>query len=357
MQQLTEQMRPNSLTDLYGQGHIVDVLQTAAKHGELDNYRVLLFVGPRGCGKTSTARIMAKIHNCLDDKYVSLHGEACNACANCLAIADRTTSNTGVTELDGGSTGNVNAIREILEECRYSPTGSFKKRVYIIDEAHQISPEAKSALLKIMEEPPPHVVFILATTERVKVPIPIQSRCQIFKFRLSNPQGIADYLKTVVTAQGMTADDAALVKIGSLATGSFRDAIQVMTKVFTMTSATHLTLHDVEDSLGLPDSYLTNEIVGSIIAQNGKATLLKLRDALGNGVSPEAIVTEVANKFGNSSIERVETSTSSTVKGWTIPELIELALYIKETAPRFTGTDYGGLGASIALMMACYWRK
>ena len=217
-QALYRKYRPKTFSEVVGQQHITDTLQRQVADGQVGH--AYLFTGTRGTGKTTCARILAKAVNCEHP----VDGAPCNQCAACRGIDDG--SLLDVTELDAASNGSVNDARSLREEAIYPPS-MLKKRVYIIDEVHMLSKDAFNALLKIMEEPPAHLLFILATTELQKVPATILSRCQRFSFKRILPHDMEQQLLRVAQAEAidLTSDGAEL--LARMANGALRDA-QIM---------------------------------------------------------------------------------------------------------------------------------
>ncbi|WP_062309117.1 DNA polymerase III subunit gamma/tau [Alicyclobacillus sendaiensis] len=216
-QALYRAYRPQTFEDLVGQPHVRQTLTNALRSGQLAH--AYLFCGPRGTGKTSTAKLLAKAVNCLQPK----HGfEPCNACEACTSI--QRGSNVDVQEIDAASNRGVDEIRDLRDHVHYLPTMA-KKKVYIVDEVHMLTPEAFNALLKTLEEPPPHVLFVLATTEPHRLPATIISRCQRFDFRRIAPEAIVERLRLVAQSQGIEAADSALWRLAEAADGGLRDAL------------------------------------------------------------------------------------------------------------------------------------
>lgn len=218
-QALYRKYRPQTFDDVYGQGHITDVLRYEVEHGSVSH--AYLFCGSRGTGKTTCAKILARAVNC----EAPIRGNPCGQCASCREIAAGNA--TDVIEMDAASNNGVDAIRQICEEAAYTPA-ALQKKVYIIDEVHMLSQGAFNALLKTIEEPPEHVVFILATTELQKLPATIISRCQRFDFYRIDVKVIADRLHYIAEKENMSLSEDAAILLARQAQGGMRDAIGLM---------------------------------------------------------------------------------------------------------------------------------
>ena len=218
-QALYRKYRPRRFEDVVGQEHITDTLRRQVEAGRTSH--AYIFVGTRGTGKTTCAKILSRALNCLHP----VNGDPCNECESCRGIESGSVMD--VVEIDAASNNGVDSIRAIRDEAIYSPT-EVKKRVYIIDEVHMLSTPAFNALLKILEEPPEHLVFILATTELNKVPATILSRCQHFSFRRIAPEKIEGRLKFVADSEGFTLTDSAAALLARLGDGSMRDALSLL---------------------------------------------------------------------------------------------------------------------------------
>lgn len=261
--------RPQSFREMSGQTHVKRTLQNALLANKTTH--AYLFSGPRGTGKTSTAKIFAKALNC----EKAPQAEPCNECANCLSITEG--SHTDVIEFDAASNSRVEEMREIIEKVRFAPA-SARYKVYIIDEVHMLSTSAFNALLKTLEEPPEHVVFILATTEPHKLPATIISRCQRFDFKRLSTQDILERMKVVLEDIEMPYDEQALKVISQAAAGGMRDALSILDQVVSFSGETLL----VEDALLVTGS--VSEDVFYDITQNllnkDVATVLSLMEQL-----------------------------------------------------------------------------
>src|SRR5512134_302470 len=210
--------RPHRWDEVVGQAHIVQTLRNAVTAERVAH--AYLFAGPRGSGKTTTARLLAKALNC--EKRKPDEAEPCNACGSCAEITGG--SSLDVLEIDGASNRGIEEIRNLRENVKYAPAGG-KSKVYIIDEAHQLTDFAWNALLKTLEEPPPHVRFVFATTEPLDVPETIASRCQVFEFRRLKSGELVAHLTTVAKAESVALDADAAALIARASEGSVRDAL------------------------------------------------------------------------------------------------------------------------------------
>ncbi len=279
--------RPQNFETLVGQEFVVSTLENAIKEGRIAH--AYLFSGPRGVGKTSSARLLAKALNC--EKGPTAH--PCGVCESCKEIAEG--SSTDVIEIDGASNTSVNDIRAIKEEVLFPPQSS-RYKIYIIDEVHMLSTSAFNALLKTIEEPPEYIIFIFATTELQKVPATIRSRCQQFRFQLIGQDLIMKCLKSAAEDLGIEADEDALFWISKEATGSMRDAYTLFDQVAAF-SSDHITLDKIKERLNLAGFSTIADIVRSAIANDDKATLEKLTALFDNGVSAERIIKDSAEFF------------------------------------------------------------
>ena len=281
---LYRQWRPQDFEHLVGQDHISMTLRNAIVSGKIAH--AYLFSGPRGTGKTSTAKILAKSLNCINGPTP----QPCNVCPNCERI--NTGTSMDVLEIDAASNRGIDEIRELRENVKFAPVdGRYK--VYIIDEVHMLTTEAFNALLKTLEEPPAHVVFILATTEAHKIPATIHSRCQRYDFRRIRPQEIEQRLADVAKDGGLTVASDALKLIASHADGGLRDALSILDQCTTMDDGL-ITADKVRQLLGLIGHEWVWRITDALAERDFKAVLLALNELIVLGKEVRQVLLELA---------------------------------------------------------------
>lgn len=278
--------RPQTLEDLIGQDQIKSTLQNAFKQDKLAH--AYLFCGPRGCGKTSTARVLAKMVNCEKYSANSTEPVPCNTCSSCVSITDG--SNMDVIEIDAASNRGIDDIRELRERVKLAPS-SAKKKVYIIDEVHMLTTEAFNALLKTLEEPPAHVLFILATTEIHKIPQTILSRVQKLEFKLAANQDLVKMLSRVAKEEKIDVEEEALKLIAKSGEGSFRDALKVLDQL--ASQGEKITKEVVEKQVRSGNFTQNLELLGYISASDAKQSLEMLQRQLEQGVSVKEFTTQI----------------------------------------------------------------
>ena len=273
-QALYRKYRPKTFSDVVGQEHITETLKNELAQGKI--VHAYLFTGTRGTGKTSCAKILANAVNCLGSK----NGDPCLECESCKTISDD--QNTDIVEIDAASNNGVENIRELKERISFAPASS-KYRVYIIDEVHMLSLGAFNALLKTLEEPPKHVIFILATTEVHKLPATILSRCQRFDFRRIETSKICERLQFVAQNEGLTLSDSAATLIASAADGGMRDALSIL------------------DLCASSSKEIDEQVVESVCAMAGNDYLLELADFIKDKYTENALL--MLDKLHNSSVD------------------------------------------------------
>jgi DNA polymerase III subunit gamma/tau len=262
---LARKCRPQVFEEVLGQDHVTQTLQNAIKAGRVAH--AYLFSGPRGVGKTTVARILAKALNCQDGPTPV----PCNQCASCREITQGISLD--VQEIDGASNRGIDDIRELRESIKYLPTqGRYK--IYIIDEVHMLTGEAFNALLKTLEEPPKHALFMFATTELNKVPLTIYSRCQSFNFRRVSQDSIVNYLKSLAQAEKAVIEEGALRLIARQSEGSVRDSLSLLDQILSF-SLEKITEVQIQEILGFVDRRIIHE-VGWAILENQVKRLLEL---------------------------------------------------------------------------------
>jgi len=260
---LARKWRPQVFEDVVGQDHVVKTLKNAIRRDRVAH--ALIFSGPRGIGKTSVARILAKALNCEKGPAET----PCNECTNCKEITEGVSMD--VREIDGASNRGIDEVRELRENVKFLPLTS-RYKVYIIDEVHMLTKEAFNALLKTIEEPPPHVIFMFATTEVHRVPATILSRCQRHEFRRMSIKQISATLRKIATAEGIEVSDAGLSLIAEGAEGSLRDAESIFDQVISY-AGTVVKDGDVETLLGFTDRKLLYDISRAVIGRDARAAL------------------------------------------------------------------------------------
>ena len=288
MQAIYRKYRPDTFDKVYGQKHITDILKNQIETKNISH--AYIFSGSRGTGKTSCAKIFARAINCLNLQ----DGNPCNKCENCMSSLEESTLD--IVEMDAASNRRIDDIRELRDKVIYPPT-KLKYKVYIIDEAHMITNEGFNALLKIMEEPPKHLVFILATTEIDKIPQTILSRCQRYEFKMINAKDISDNIKYILNDLNRKMDDEAIELIANKADGAMRDALSILDQVLSIEKE-NITKQDINDILGIVDNTGIFKLVNSIIKKDATEVLDNLY-TISHNKPVENVMDELLNHFRN----------------------------------------------------------
>lgn len=288
MQAIYRKYRPDTFDKVYGQKHITDILKNQIETKNISH--AYIFSGSRGTGKTSCAKIFARAINCLNLQ----DGNPCNKCENCMSSLEESTLD--IVEMDAASNRRIDDIRELRDKVIYPPT-KLKYKVYIIDEAHMITNEGFNALLKIMEEPPKHLVFILATTEIDKIPQTILSRCQRYEFKMINAKDISDNIKYILNDLNRKMDDDAIELIANKADGAMRDALSILDQVLSIEKE-NITKQDINDILGIVDNTGIFKLVNSIIKKDATEVLDNLY-TISHNKPVENVMDELLNHYRN----------------------------------------------------------
>ncbi|MBR3175708.1 MAG: DNA polymerase III subunit gamma/tau [Oscillospiraceae bacterium] len=280
-QALYRKWRPKTFDEVIGQEHITETLKNQVRTGHLSH--AYIFIGTRGTGKTTCARILAKAVNCENP----IDGNPCNRCRYCRGIDDG--SILDIVELDAASNTGVDNVRDLKEEAIFSPAAA-KKRVYIIDEVHMLSMQAFNALLKIIEEPPEHLMFILATTELQKVPATILSRCQRHSFRRIPTERLAAYLQEIAARESLQLEPEAAVQIGRLAEGGVRDALSILDQC---SAGGRITVNTVFETMGLAGNRNLVELLQVILRHDSASALQLFQQIWLDGKEPATFLGEL----------------------------------------------------------------
>ena len=282
--------RPASLDEVVGQEHVTGPLRRALEHDR--THHAYLFAGPRGCGKTSTARIMARSLNCEQGPTP----DPCGVCISCLDLAPNGPGSIDVIELDAASHGGVEDTRDLRERAMFAPASS-RYKVYIIDEAHMVTSAGFNALLKLVEEPPPHVRFIFATTEVDKVLPTIRSRTHNYTFRLVSTRELQSHLAKICEAEGVPADANALALIARAGAGSVRDSLSILGQVIAGAGDDGVTYADTVMQLGMTDMTLLDETVDALIARDGAQLFGVIERVMDAGHEPRRFVSDLLERL------------------------------------------------------------
>ncbi len=282
--------RPVRFDEVVGQQHVSQTLKNALQTDHLAH--AFLFCGPRGVGKTTCARILAKVLNC---ENLSEDHEACNACSSCTAFNENASFN--ITELDAASNNSVEHIRALIEQVRFQPQQG-KYKVFIIDEVHMLSQQAFNAFLKTLEEPPPYAIFILATTEKHKIIPTILSRCQIFDFRRIQVADMVKHLQSICEQEGIEASKDALHIISQKADGALRDSLSIFDRIVSF-SGKKISYEDVIENLNVLDYDYFFKIVDALLEEDIAKVMLTFDDISRKGFEPDIFINGLAEHIRN----------------------------------------------------------
>ncbi|HPX31796.1 MAG TPA: DNA polymerase III subunit gamma/tau, partial [Smithella sp.] len=288
-QVLARKFRPQTFEEVAGQAHVVKTLRNAIAQGRVAH--AFLFSGPRGVGKTSVARILSKALNCEKGPTPT----PCNQCSNCIEITNN--SSLDVHEIDGASNRGIDEIRELRENVKFAPASS-RYKIYIIDEVHMLTDPAFNALLKTLEEPPAHVVFIFATTESHKIPATILSRCQCYDFRRIPLKEIIANLELVASKEGINISPIALSWIAEAGDGSMRDSQSIFDQVISY-AGLDVKDADVEESLGLAARQYLFRLSEAVLNQDAGSCLIILEEAYLAGIDMKYFYQMLLKHFRN----------------------------------------------------------
>ncbi|HKK20407.1 MAG TPA: DNA polymerase III subunit gamma/tau, partial [candidate division Zixibacteria bacterium] len=321
--------RPQTFEDIVAQEHVTRTLQNSIKNDRTGSG--YLFCGPRGTGKTTTARILAKAVNCVNGPTPV----PCGECSACIEITKG--SSLDVLEIDAASNTGVDDIRTLRENVRYLPTNG-KKRIYIIDEVHRLSGPAFDALLKTLEEPPPHVMFIFATTEPTKVPETILSRTQRFDFKRVSVADLAGHLGNIAGKEKLSISEPALRMIARKADGSVRDSLSLMDQIAAYATG-EITEKEVIEALGLVDRKFLFEFTTAIAGKQSRTSLQLIKQIFDGGIDPKDFVAELLEHLRTLLVLATDRGSG---------ELLELGE--EELKEYMSQTDYFSVGDIVRLM-------
>ena len=356
-QALYRKYRPQTFDDVVGQGSVTQILRTQVLTGKLSH--AYLFTGSRGTGKTSCSKILAKAVNCLHP----VDGNPCNCCSSCRSIDSGACMD--VLEIDAASNNGVDNVRSLREDAVYAPA-ELKKRVYIIDEVHMLSMSAFNALLKIIEEPPEHLMFILATTELHKVPATILSRCQRFSFRRIEPEDIAARIHYVAFEEGIDITPEAASLLGRLADGALRDGLSLLDQCAAAAKG-QLTVDTVYSTLGIAGARTAGELLTAVAEHDANRVLSLFTQQYAEGKDLSALVDELVSICrdlllmktapGVGASMRTGVCTDEEMKSllmrFTAQELLRHTRLLQDTASGFNKSANRRIDVELCLLQMC----
>src|SRR4051812_32028175 len=300
---LARKYRPSTFAEVVGQEHVTRTLKNAFAAGRV--HHAFLFCGPRGCGKTTLARIVGKALNCQGGNAAEPRrdpAEPCGVCAACTSISNG--SAVDYQEMDGASNRGIDAIRELTEAVRYQPA-VLRQKVYVIDEVHMLTTEAFNALLKTLEEPPPHVTFVLATTEPHKLPNTILSRCQRYDFKLVPASRLAHHLASIFAKEQLAVEPGALSLVVRESGGSVRDALSLCDQLISYVGDATMTERHVAEVLGVADRALTRTLVRALATGDAGEALAAVDAGIECGVDEVQLARAIVRYLRDLSVLQV----------------------------------------------------